>query len=314
MKKYRDKLLFKILLSLFLLVAFGAEIYMSISIIGSGSVSYKENSAIEYVDSKDKKTVSLKYHYKNEFNAIMKYDNTYSVIGVLSSYDENIKIYEQTTKYISNTTNVGESSVIELNLDSLDINLEDYYDKLHSSELTNGKLVIYYNVSIKAANSKLSNNIELDNKDNITINLEENGYTINDKDSSTNNNMTIRDVSSKLDLDGLHTIYAIIALGAFIVSLVSTIKFVKRHKEATNYFENKIKRVTKGYEDRIVKGKTMNYPKKVTYVDVDNFEELVKVSKKAKDNIREYMIDENEVIYAVRLEDEVYQYKITKEE
>ena len=58
----------------------------------------------------------------------------------------------------------------------------------------------------------------------------------------------------------------------------------------------------------------MNYPKKVTYVDVDNFEELVKVSKKAKDNIREYMIDENEVIYAVRLEDEVYQYKITKEE
>ena len=66
MKKYRDKLLFKILLSLFLLVAFGAEIYMSISIIGSGSVSYKENSAIEYVDSKNKKTVALKYHYKNE--------------------------------------------------------------------------------------------------------------------------------------------------------------------------------------------------------------------------------------------------------
>ena len=314
MKKYRDKLLFRILLSLFLLIVFGAEIYMSISIIGSGSVTYKENSAIEYVDNKESKTVSLKYHYKNEFNSIMKYDNTYSVIGVLSSYDENIKIYEQTTKFISNTTNVGEGPIVELSLDSLDISIDEYMNKLLASELTNGKLVIYYNVSIKAANSKLSNNIELDNKDNITINLEEDGYTIDDKDSSTNNNMTIRDVSSKLDLDGLHTIYALIALVASIVSIVSTIKFVKRHKDATNYFENKIKRVTKGYEDRIIKGKTMNYPKKVTYVDVDNFEELIKVSKKTKDSIREYMIDENEVIYAVRLEDEVYQYKISKEE
>ena len=312
MKTYRDKLLFRILLSLFLLIVFGAEIYMSISIIGSGSVSYKENSNIEYVDNN--KIVSLKYHYKNEFNAIMKYDNTYSVTGVLSSYDENVKIYEQTTKFISNTTNVGEGNTIELELESIDVNVEDYIDKLHASELTSGKLVIYYNVSIKANNSKLSNNIELDNKDNITINIEDNSYTINDKDSSTNNNMTIRDVSSKLDLDGLHTIYAIIALVAFIVSLVSTIKFVKHHKEVTNYFNNKIKRVTKGYEDRILKGKTMNYPKKVTYVEVDNFEELVKISKKAKDNIREYMMDENEVIYAVRLEDEVFEYKITKEE
>lgn len=313
MKKYKDKLLFRILLSLFLLVAFVSEIYMSISIIGSGKVTYKENSAIEYIDKKEDKIISLKYHYLNEFDAIMKYDNTYSVIGVLSSYDDNIKIYEQTTKYISSTTNVGESSAIELKLDTIDVYINDYIDKLNTNGLTSGKLIIYYNVSVKAKSNKLSNNIELDNKDNIIINIDENGYTINDKDSSTSNNMTIRDVSSRIDLDGIHTIYAIIALGAFIVSLVSTIKFIKHHKEVTNSFENKIKRVTKGYEDRIIKGKSMNYPKKVTYVDVNSFEELVKVSKKAKDGIRECIIDENEIIYAVRLEDEVYQYKITKE-
>ena len=312
MKTYKEKLLFRILLTLLFLIILGCELYMSVIIDEPGEVLYEETSAIKYEDSND--IISLKYNYKNEFDTTVKYDNTYKVVGVLSSYDsDNRLVFENSYDYISSTTNVGDGKVVELDLDNLDINYQEVKDQLDEAGYNTGKLTVYYYLNITASSNKLNNKILLDNKDNIVININQDGYTINDKDSSTNNKMTIRDVGTKMNFNGIHLIYAIIALGAFIILLVKLIKFINHHKEVTTSFNNKIKRVTKGYEDVITKGNEMKYPKKVTYKELDDFEELVKVSKKAKDNIMEYMT-ENEAIYAVRLEDDVYQYIIKKEE
>ena len=49
------------------------------------------------------------------------------------------------------------------------------------------------------------------------------------KDSSTNNKMTIRDVGTKMNFNGIHLIYAIIALGAFIILLVNIFIIVYQH-------------------------------------------------------------------------------------
>lgn len=313
MKTYKQKLLFKILLTLFFLIAFICEMYMSINIVGNGSVTYREESSISHKEKGN--IITLKYDYKNELDTIVKYDNTYSVYGVLSSYDENdIKLFEYSYKYFGNKSYVGESNLITLSVDEIQVDYQECLDRLKESELRSGKLIVYYNISIKAVTKKLINDLVIDNRDTITINIDEKGYTIDDKNSSTTNNMTIKDTTSKIEFEGRHLVLAIIAIVIYIILLVNLIKFITHHNEVKNSFENKLKRVTKGNEDRISQGKEMNYPKKVTYVNVDNFEELVGISKKAKDKITEYHINENEVIFAVRLEDEVYQYKVIKEE
>lgn len=297
------------------MIGFGCEVYMSIRIKPIGSITYHERSAIKYEDHKDSKIISLKYNYDNKFNSIIKYDNTYSVVGILSSYDEsNIKIFEHIFKYVNNTTNVGEDTEISLSLNDIDIRYQDLVDKLAEQNLRTGTLIVYYQLDITASSSKLTDKIILDNKDNITIKIDENGYTINDKNASTNSNMTIKDTSDLVEIDFKHVVIGLVLLVGFILMIIHIIKYVKNHNKIVNSFNNKIKRVTKGYEDRITHKDEMKYPKKVTYVEVSNFEELVKISKKAKDNIMEYIISENEIMYAVRLEDEVYTYKITKEE
>ena len=302
------------------------------TVVSTGEIGYEEKSNINYKVYLNDKT----YYNKEYLDEGMQYIS--SIIDYIDvDFNYNVK-FDQKNKYIINKKVLADVKIVDNdnsdkviytkqdiikneNVKSDEINLKDNikidfkkYNDLTNKFKTNYaisadcKLVVSYYVYYENEYGDIKQNRIL----NVTVPLSQQMINIS-KSDDINLTSTYIGTTTKSTMNNLMLIVSLIFGIVTIILVFALILEVRKRRARESRYERYVKKLLRDYDSYITESKDQNYSSNKPIIEIGSFKELLDV----RNNVEKTIVYIKESDYACKfviIDDEIYEYRITREE
>lgn len=338
---YKKRLFKRIRIFFLLIFIVVATFLISKSLTKTVSLSYKENSNINYLvylkENDYYETpyltkgmqyiaalidyVDVNFNYNFKMNNEIKYDYYYYIeadVKVFEQDNESNIIYEKKTKITDNKIYKDQSSMDFIIDEDLKINYAEYNDlvkafKTSFNVVADSTLTLTLYVYVDGEYEDFKQPVRTQNTMNIIIPLTEQMINVNMDYKEINNSDAIKLTSNEGTINKIFFGISIFMSALLLISLVDLVMFLSKIIKRKTPYQKRIEEIIREYDRVIIEvhNSTINC-ENTNYVEVKTFEELLDVSDRLELPILHYEEEKNQKsLFLVKQGCDTYYFKIS---